>query len=120
MSNGIRISDQSCQCIYKPSTCLRFVIEFRPHRNSSVELDLVGEPGADPFATWDLSILGLPEHPLSLERVKPLRIQYLALDFKTLDEEKLFLEGFDMISRIRKSDQEDYAKAKSRLMTRAH
>ena len=69
---------------------------------------------------WDISILGLPRHPLFGERVKSVKVTYLALTFSSLEEKDRFVKAFDIISRLRDQDQQDYLKAKARFACRAN
>jgi len=76
--------------------------------------------GASTPQPWDLSVLGLPKHPLFGDRVKSLRVTYLALTFSTIQEKDHFVTAFDTISRLRDKDEQDYLEAKTRFARRAN
>jgi hypothetical protein len=97
------------------------VIENRPPGRASFRLNTVSETlGTSAPQPWDISILGLPRHPLFGERVKPLKVTYLALNFPTLEQKDHFVKAFETISRLRNQDQHDYLEARARFARRAN
>jgi hypothetical protein len=121
VERGIKINPESCECRYTRNTCRQIVIENRPGSKSSFRLGILSETnGAGTRQPWDLSVLGLPKHPLFGDRVKSLRVTYLALTFSTIQEKDSFVTAFDTISRLRYQDEQDYLKAKARFARRAN
>jgi hypothetical protein len=99
---------------------MQVVIENRKPSRSSFRLNSVSETlGTSTPQPWDISILGLPRHPLFSERAKSVKVTYLALTFSSLEEKDHFVKAFDIISRLRNQDQQDYLKAKTRFACRA-
>jgi hypothetical protein len=97
------------------------VIENRPPSRASFRLSTISETlGTSTPQPWDISILGLPRHPLFGERVKSLKATYLALTFSTLEQKDHFVKAFDTISRLRNQDQQDYLEAQARFARRAN
>jgi hypothetical protein len=97
------------------------VIENRPPSRASFRLSTISETlRTSAPQPWDISILGLPRHPLFGERVKSLKVTYLALTFSTLEQKDHFVKAFDTISRLRNQDQQDYLEAKGRFARRAN
>ena len=100
---------------------MQVVIENRPPSKTSFRLSSVSETlRTSTPQPWDISILGLPRHPLFSERVKSVKVTYLALTFSSLEEKDRFVKAFDIISRLRDQDQQDYLKAKDRFACRAN
>jgi hypothetical protein len=121
VENGIKINPESCQCRYTRNTCQQIVIENRPPSRSSFRLSTVSETlGSTTPQPWDISVLGLPKHRLFSERVKSLKVTYLALTFSTIQEKDHFVNAFNTISRLRNQDQQDYLVAKDRFTQRAN
>jgi hypothetical protein len=121
VDSGININPDSCRCRSSPETCLQVVIELRPPSKSSFRLGKISESLAKKNPQpWDLSILGLPRHPLHGERVKWMNVTYLSLIFATLEEKKNFVSAFNTISRLRDLDEEDYQKARARFARRSN
>jgi hypothetical protein len=121
VESGIKINPESCKCRYASNTCQQIVIENRPPSKSSFKLSTLSETlGTNTPQPWDLSTLGLPRHPLFSERVKSLKVTYLALTFSSIQEKDQFVKAFDTISRLRNQDQRDYLEAKARFARRAN
>ena len=114
------INPDSCNCRYTRDTCLQVVIENRPSSRSSFKLSVLSENQSTSTLPWDLSVLGLPRHPRFKERVKSLKITYLALTFSTISEKESFVQAFNIISRLRSQDEQDFLEAKARFARRAH
>ena len=115
----MRINPDSCNCRYTRDTCLQVVIENRPPSRSSFKLSVLSENQSTSTLPWDLSVIGLPRHPRFKERVKSLKITYLALTFSTISEKESFVQAFNIISRLRYQDEQDYLEAKARFARRA-
>jgi hypothetical protein len=121
VESGIGINPNSCNCRYTRDPCLQVVIEYRPPSKSSFKLSILSEnQSTSTPQPWDLSVLGLPRHPRFKERVKSLKITYLALTFSTISEKESFVEAFNIISNLQNQDELDYLKAKARLTRRAN
>lgn len=121
MDKGIAINPDSCRCRYTRDTCQQVVIDRRPLSKSSFRLGKLSETlGTSTLQPWDLSVLGLPRHPLYGERVKSLKVTYLALTFSTISEKEHFVMAFDTISRLRNQDEQDYLDGKARFARRAN
>jgi hypothetical protein len=117
VESGIGINPDSCSCRYTRDTCLQVVIESR----SSFKLSTLSEnQSTSTPQPWDLSVLGLPRHPRFKERVKSLKITYLALTFSTISEKESFVQAFNIISTLRNQDELDYLEAKARFARRAN
>ena len=65
-------------------------------------------------------MFGLPRHPLFGERVKSLKVTYLALTFATISEKDNFVQAFNTLSLIRNRNERDYLEAHDRLKRRAN
>jgi hypothetical protein len=120
VESGIKINPESCQCRYARNTCLQIVIENRPPGRSSFKLSTLSESlRTNTLQPWDISVLGLPRHRLFGERVKSLKVSYLALNFATIQEKDMFVKAFDTISRLRNRDQQDYLEVMARIAMRS-
>jgi hypothetical protein len=121
VERGVKINPESCECRYTRNTCHQIIIENWPGSKSSFRLGILSEThGASTPQPWDLSVLGLPKHPLFSDRVKSLKVTYLALTFSTIQEKDKFVTAFDTISRLRYRDEQDYLEAKTRFARRAN
>jgi len=119
VDKSITIDPDSCKCRYKRDTCHQVVIDHLS--KSSFRLGKLSETlGTSTLQPWDLSVLGLPRHPLYGERVKSLKVTYLALTFPTISEKEHFVKAFDTISRLRNRDEQDYLDGKARFARRAN
>jgi hypothetical protein len=118
VDKSITINPNSCRCRYARDTCHQVVIDHWPQSKSSFRLGKLSETST--LQPWDLSVLGLPRHPLYAERVKSLKVTYLALTFPTISEKEDFVKAFDTISRLRNQDEQDYLKGKARFVRRAN
>ena len=121
MDSEIKINPESCQCWYTHNTCHQIVLENRPGTKSTFTLGILSEAQESKRPQpWDISILGLPRHPLFGERVKSLKVTYLALTFATISEKDGFVHAFDTISKLRNKDDRDYHEANARFKRRAN
>ena len=121
MDTEIKINPESCECRYTHNTCRQIVLENRPGSKSTFTLGILSEAQESKRPQpWDLSVLGLPRHPLFGERVKTLKVTYLALTFATILEKDRFVHAFDTISMLRNKDDRDYHEANARFKRRAN
>lgn len=121
MESSIKINPESCECRYARNTCRQVVIENRPPGRSSFKLSTLSESlRTNAPQPWDISILGLPRHRLFGERVKSLKVTFLSLNFKTIQEKDHFIKAFDTISRLRNQDLHDFVEAKARFAMRSN
>lgn len=97
------------------------MIENRPPSRSSFKISTLAESlGNGTQQTWDLSVFGLPRHPLFSQRVKSLKVTYFALTFATISEKDNFVQAFNTLSLIRNRNERDYLEARNRLKWRAN
>lgn len=113
VQQGLRVVDTSCQCKKAPLSCRRSVIENRLSG---------GSPGTfvvqklsvrmDQHETWDLSILGRPEHPMFKDgnKIEHLTCKYLNLEFSSVPDREKFNSDLELALKLRDMDEKQYRK----------
>lgn len=100
----------SCDCRHSEKSCTRAVIEnvdSSTPRTFTVRRLAVSEAQLD---LWDLSVFGLPEHPLfnHVKRVERLECDYLNLDFATVAERRKFNKHLRLLLKLRDEAEESF------------
>ncbi len=105
--------DTSCQCKKAPLSCHRSVIENRPPG---------GSPGSfavqrlsvrmDQLETWDLSVLGRPQHPMFRDgnKIEHLTCKFLNLEFSSVTSREKFNHDIGVALKLRDKDEKQYRK----------
>ena len=110
---GLRVIDTSCQCKSAPSSCRRSVLENRLPGGSQALFTVQRiSVKMDQLETWDLSILGRPQHPMFNDgsKIQHLTCKYLNLDFQSVLDREKFNHDLAMVLRLRDKDESQYRK----------
>lgn len=115
---GLRIVDTSCECRRSNDSCQRTVIE-NIRSDTPIPFPVrrlaVSEAQRD---QWDLSVFGLPEHPLfkDTKRVQPLICDYLELEFPTVADRKQFNSHLRLAFQLRDEAQKSHKRTMDRAI----
>lgn len=113
VQRGLRVVDTSCRCKKAPSSCRRSVIENRVSGDSP-ETFVVQKFSVkmDQLETWDLSILGRPQHPMFKDgsKIEHLTCKFLNLEFPSVPDREKFNNDLEVALKLRDKDEKQYRK----------
>jgi len=123
VQQGLRIVDTSCHCKKSPSSCSRSVIENRLAGGSQGSFTVQKiSVRMDQPETWDLSILGRPQHPMFKDssKVECLTCKFLNLDFSSVPDREKFNRDLGVALKLRDKDDNQYQKVSSNAEFLSH
>ena len=104
---GLRVVDTSCKCKKDPLSCRRSVIENRSGSSpGTFDVQKISVK-IDQLETWDLAILGRPQHPnfRNADKVEHITCKFLNLDFPSVLDREKFNRDLKVALKLRDKDE---------------